>query len=192
MKKFFVLTVLVSAMMMYGCGKSEKKTIKVKTPELKMEQLTIKEPGHKCDLIGEIESKEIFVNLEAKEGRISISFHDFIKKEQISTASAQFEGYLLNAMILTPLSETERVLIGEKSFNHTDADSLSDEGKVISIIGKLTLKEDMSGVLARKLKISKTDQTVEETEYKELGKFENCEPFEATLVLNVNIPRIQK
>ena len=77
-------------------------------------------------------------------------------------------------------AEDAKVLSGEGVLLHSDLASLSDEGKVISATGKLSLNEDHSGVLEQKLLISKDDNSIGSTEFKEVAKIENCEAFKAT------------
>lgn len=180
MKNFIATSIVMSSLFLTSCVKTETKKTKIDLPEIKKyEPITIKKSGYKCDLVGELENKEIFIKLEKKEDKTTASFHDFISKDKISIISAKFEGYNLMSISLAPSSENEKVLVGESVLTHSDLESLSSEGKVFSITGRLTLNEDLSGVLEQKQMISKEDHSIETTEYKELGKVENCEAFDA-------------
>ncbi len=179
MKNLTLLTVF-SALALIGCVKTETKTTKIDIPEIKkIEVPTFKKKGLKCEIVGEAENKEIFIEIETKDDKTTASFHDFISASKISIGSASFEGYSLMNFTLKKVSEDSSTLVGESILTHKDMASLTDEGKVLTITGKLTLGEDKTGSLEQKLFKFLDDNTSKITDYQEIGKIENCEDFEA-------------
>ncbi len=173
-----VTSLLITLALFVSCVKVEKKKVDIPTIK-KVESYTVKKNGYKCELSGEIEHKEIFLKIEKKEGKISVSLNDFIDSSRISIVSATFENYKMISFSLD--SNDNGSMTGTGILSHVNLSSLSDEGKVISLTGKLTLDAGMtSGKLEQKMLISREDKSLFETEYISLAQIENCEEFVAT------------
>lgn len=174
MKKLIpLMTALTLSVSMVACVKSESKKIKINTPVIKKESLSIKKKGWKCDMYGEADNKEIFIKLDTKDGKTTATFHDFISASKISVVGANFANIPLNTF---PMNEG----VGEMLLIHPDRTSLSDEGKVLTVTGVLTLNEDMTGKLEQKALILMEDDSFKTTELQELATIDNCAEFEAT------------
>lgn len=181
MKTWITVAVIFSTMMLVSCVKIEKKSTAIDLPKIQKysEPIVIKKSGFKCDISGEAENKEIFLEITKKENKTSVRFYDFISATKISTASAKFEGFTLMSISLSENADDSDTLEGDGILLHSDSSSLSDEGKVISVTGKLILNKDMSGLIQKKLLISKEDNSIQSTDFNDLAKIENCEEFEA-------------
>lgn len=187
MKVSIKLAVVLSMVTLVSCSKVDKKSYKIDLPEMQkvgeiktVESLMSKTPGFKCDLVGLNEHKEVFLKVTTKDDEVSASLHDFTSAAKVSLLSAKFDGFTLMSMKLKKATEDDQTLTGESVLLHSSISTLSDEGKVLLVTGKMILNEDMSGSIETKLLITKEDQTTESTEFKELAKIENCEAFEAS------------
>lgn len=180
MKTFIATSIVMSSLFLTSCVKTETKKTKINFPDIKTyEPVVSKKSGFKCDISGESENKEIFLQITKKDDKTLVSFYNFVNAKKISFVLARFEGYRLVNFTLSESTEDEKVLSGEGVLLHSDVASLSNEGKVIAVTAKLSLNEDYSGVLEQKLLISKDDNSIESTEFKEVAKIENCEAFDA-------------
>ena len=187
MKVSFKLAVVLSMATLVSCSKVDKQSYKIDLPEMQkveeiktVESLMSKNPGFKCDLVGLNEHKEVFLKVTTKDDEVSVSIHDFTSASQISISNASFDGFTIMSIKLNKATEDDQTLTGESVLLHSKLSTLSDEGKVLLVTGRISLNEDMSGSLQTKLLISKEDQSIESTEFKELAKIENCEAFEAS------------
>lgn len=179
MKKLIVLTAL--SLSMVACVKTETKKTEVNIPKINKPQLaTFKQTGLKCDMVGEVDHKEIFIKLETKDGKTKASFHDFTSASKITIVGASYGNYSLLSFSMHEVPEDNQTLIGETPLIHTDKASLSDEGKVLSITGKLTLNKDMTGKLEQNVTILMDDNTTKTSDLEEVAVIENCEEFEAS------------
>jgi major membrane immunogen (membrane-anchored lipoprotein) len=185
MKHFLTLSVVMSALFLSSCEKSEHTKVKIDIPDVKTQMKSslaaLEKPGFKCDLVGEVEKdKKVFITLDKKEGKTTASFHDFTSPDMDNTVIiSKFEGFNLMFFFLSPSNEDEKVLVGEGALTHSNHAKIEYDGKVISITGRLTLYEDMSGVIEQKQMLMKEDHSMEITSFEELATIENCEPFKA-------------
>jgi hypothetical protein len=165
---------------MSACVKPEKKTLSLKNDPL-MERLEsiAKKKGYKCDFISEADNKELFLQMVEKDGNKNLNIYDFISANKIPISGAHFGDYSLLSITMEQSPEDAQVLIGEGILIHADPNSLSNEGKVLTIISRLTLNEDMSGKLEQKLLLVMDDNSTKSTEFQEIAKIENCEDFVA-------------
>jgi hypothetical protein len=75
MKMSITATVILSALILSSCVKTETKTTKIDLPEIrKYEPVVSKKSGFKCDITGEVENKEVFLEVSKKEDKTSVSF----------------------------------------------------------------------------------------------------------------------
>lgn len=177
MKHF--ITIALLSVSLVAC-KSESKKFTIKAPEVKkLKPISLKKNGLKCDVVGN-ENKEIFLKLEEKDGgEMSANFYDFLSSTKISLVAGHIGEYSLFAFKLRPSAEDENILVGESVMIHPERTSLSDEGDVLSITGRLTLNQDHTGKLEQKLTVLMDDHSVKTTELEEVAQIENCEEFEA-------------
>lgn len=178
MKNFIAIALL--SVSMVAC-KSESKKVTFKAPEVpKLKLVTLKKTGLKCDIVG-IENKEIFLKLDKKEdGKVIANFSDFLSDKKISLLSAHIGEYSLLGFTLQASADDANVIVGDSLMIHPLMSSLSSEGTVVAVTGRLTLNSDNSGKLEQKLTILMDDLSVKKTELEEIAQIENCEEFEAT------------
>lgn len=181
MKHLPILTFMLSSVLLASCVKAKTQVTKVDIPALKLTIPTAKKlTGLKCDLVGDNESKEVFLQFKEIEKRLTISFHDFTSGTSVSLVGAKFSGFSLMSFPMTRASEEAKDVYGETVLTHADLSQLSDTGNVLMITGRLTMNEDLSGKLEQKLMISHEDNSIETTPLVEIGSIENCQEFEAS------------
>lgn len=178
MKNLIVMSLITLTMV--GCVKTSSKKVDVSLPEIqKPKVLKLTKSGYKCDMVGEEDNKEIFIKLDKKEEKTTVSFNNFTSASKITIVGANFGDYNLYSFVMNQNSEDESILEGEGALTHADKYQLNDEGKVLSIQGRLILNDDLSGSLQQKLTMMMDDHTMKNTEYQEIARIENCEQFEA-------------
>lgn len=173
------LLLLSLTLMSVGCVKSSD--TKVDVPKLKkMEPITIKKLGQRCDILG-TESKEIFIETSIKEGgEMQLTLRDFISDDQVSLDSATIEGF--NTLSFT-LSETEKdgqeLLTGTSSVFKTENAVINSEYKVLTTKATLLLDQHFNGTMTFTHMVKISDTSFGSEDDSNIVSIENCEAFEA-------------
>jgi hypothetical protein len=189
MKFCSLITISLLSMVSISCVKTKMTTIDM--PEIKTVEPVIKrKSGLKCHLLGATEQKEIFLKLAVKDGKQTITFHDFIDANRVSILGATIEGYKTFSFELTETiiddetieGDETKVSIGNSSiFPSTEVKLNEDEGRIITSNGKLTLDSGYRGQLEVSHWVINDELKNKHTPFEELAKIEACDKFEAIM-----------
>jgi hypothetical protein len=181
MKLRTLISVLLLSVGTISCIKPKKTTIDI--PEIKkMDPVIVRKSGLKCNLLGVSEQKEIFLKLDVKDGKQTVSFHDFIDANRVSIVGATIEGYRTLSYELTEtiVNEEKKVSIGSSVLLPSDELNLNiEEGRVITSSGRLTVDYGFRGQLEVSHVVKTDEGTIKATTLEELAKIEACDRFEA-------------
>lgn len=156
-----------------SCAKksSETKSTVQKTQD-SVEKVFLKS-GSKCSFVDESGiQKDVFLSSKTTSEGTVVSFHAFKENKKITILGATLGGFQLISFSMINGRGTTVIL-------HPEMTTLNTEGKTIMIKGRLTLDNEMNGVLEQSSTIETEQKEIKVLEFKEVGRLEHCQAFNA-------------
>lgn len=181
MKTQMILSVLIT-LFFVSCG--AKKTTTVTNPakeSLDRISKMFTKNGHKCTFVGsDGVTKDIFVSRQVKEDATEMSIHDYRESGRISfVGGSTLIGHYFSSITLRALTiDGQEVLQGSSILTLYPAEPLRAGAKVVTVSGRLTLTDDMDGLVEKVVLLLNEDNTTS-TEIVEIGRIEACAPADA-------------
>lgn len=193
MKNNVLFSLLCLSLLTVSCVKSSD--TKVDIPKFKkMEPISVKKKGLRCELLGSEESKDIFLEI-TKDEKTKINIYDFQDENRISITGAVIEGFQTISFTMNPFEVLEGgnwdgsplpVMIGDSSVIKTkdaiivlEGEAENPDRKVITSTATLSLDAENNGIMYFTHTI-KSESGISQMSGLNSAQIENCQAFEAT------------
>lgn len=177
--KFLILLFIFSTI---ACENSSKKNA-VQEPvfeKIIIPMTLVETVGKKCQLTSRTENLPIFMTIQNLQEGLEVKLYEFAN--EIKENFVTFEGHKLHRFLISKDEEKNNRYSGEALISHLSMNALSQDGEVVGLKAKLTIKDDGEGEIQRSLKLLKSEARVMNTRFQRLALITNCEKAKAFIL----------